>query len=133
MATTLGLPISEVAQLFDVTTRTIRYYEEVGLLSPVYDESGVRRFQKRDLARLKLILRGKRLGFRLAEIREMILLFNEDRTGRKQLERTITYGEQKIQEVDERIEELHALRHDLMDYKEKFQQKYRALQGESGD
>ncbi len=67
--------ISELAAEFDVTTRTIRFYEDEGLISPTRD--GQRRiFSGRDRTRLKLILRGKRIGFSLAEIREIIDMYD---------------------------------------------------------
>ncbi len=67
--------ISDLARDFDVTTRTIRYYEDKGLLSP--ERRGTRRlFQPRDRTRLKLILRGKRLGFSLAEIAEIVDMYD---------------------------------------------------------
>ena len=97
--------ISQLAEQFDISTRTIRYYEERGLISPIRTESGQRLYTKKDRAALKLILRGKRFGFSLEEIHEMISLFDNDRTGRKQLEKTIAYGEQKLKEVTERIED----------------------------
>ncbi|GAB6932752.1 MerR family transcriptional regulator [Calditerricola satsumensis] len=81
--------ISDLAQEFDISTRTIRYYEEVGLLSPIRTPGGIRRYSRRDRARLKLILRGKRFGFSLEEIREMLDLFDADRTGRKQLQKAL--------------------------------------------
>ncbi|MDP2091646.1 MAG: MerR family transcriptional regulator, partial [Pseudohongiella sp.] len=62
--------ISELAKEFDITTRAIRFYESEGLLNP--DRDGRNRlYSQRDHTRLKLILRGKRLGFALEEIREM--------------------------------------------------------------
>ena len=63
--------ISELAKEFGVTTRTIRFYEDQGLLSPKREGTN-RVFSARDRVRLKLALRGKRLGFSLAEIREQI-------------------------------------------------------------
>jgi DNA-binding transcriptional MerR regulator len=67
--------ITELAQEFGVTTRTIRHYEEQGLLTP--ERAGVNRvFSALDRVRLKLALRGKRLGFSLAEIRELFELSN---------------------------------------------------------
>ncbi|MGF1727163.1 MerR family transcriptional regulator [Photobacterium nomapromontoriensis] len=67
--------ISELANEFDITTRSIRFYEDVGLLQP--DRQGnIRVYQRRDKIRLKLILRGKRLGFSLAEIRELFELYD---------------------------------------------------------
>ncbi len=76
--------IAELAREFDVTTRTIRYYEDKGLLSPT--RKGQRRvYAPRDRVRLKLIMRGKRLGFSLDEIRELIDLYDVDPTEATQL------------------------------------------------
>ncbi|XWN53694.1 MerR family DNA-binding transcriptional regulator [Anoxybacillus flavithermus] len=117
--------ISQLAEQFDISTRTIRYYEERGLISPIRTESGQRLYTKKDRAVLKLILRGKRFGFSLEEIHEMISLFDNDRTGRKQLEKTIAYGEQKLKEVTERIEDLMQLKQEmesiLADFRERLQ------------
>lgn len=67
--------IAELAREFDITPRTIRHYEEQGLLSPA--RAGVQRvYDKRDRTRLKLTLRGKRLGLSLAEIRELIDMYD---------------------------------------------------------
>lgn len=67
--------ISELAEEFDVTTRAIRFYEDEGLLSP--QREGTRRiFHGRDRTRLRLILRGKRIGFSLADIREIIDMYD---------------------------------------------------------
>ena len=72
-ATSYG--IAELAREFDVTTRTIRFYEAEGLIAP--KRQGQRRiFAPRDRVRLRLILRGKRLGFSLGEIREIIDLYD---------------------------------------------------------
>ena len=78
--------ISELAREFDVTPRAIRFYEDQGLLSPRRD--GQRRiYTLRDRTRLKLTLRGKRLGLTLAEIRELIDMYEPGRDDRPQLER----------------------------------------------
>tara|TARA_Y100001956_G_scaffold17245_1_gene16790 strand:+ start:202 stop:570 length:369 start_codon:yes stop_codon:yes gene_type:complete len=67
--------ISELAKEFDITTRSIRFYEDVGLIQP--ERKGTMRiYQRRDKIRLKLILRGKRLGFSLAEIKELFALYD---------------------------------------------------------
>ncbi len=82
MSETYG--IAELAREFDVTTRTIRYYEDKGLLSPT--RKGQRRvYAPRDRVRLKLIMRGKRLGFSLNEIRELIDLYDVDPSEATQL------------------------------------------------
>ena len=77
--------ISELAREFQVTTRTIRHYEEQGLISPTRD--GVNRvFNGRDRVRLKLALRGKRLGFSLQEIKELFDLYDVSQDERHQLD-----------------------------------------------
>lgn len=115
--------ISDLAQQLDISTRTIRYYEELGLIIPSRTEKGARHYSRKDRARLRLILRGKRFGFSLDQIREMIELFATDRTGRAQLMRTIEYGNQKLAEIDEKIMELRQLREDILVYKQTFEQK----------
>lgn len=67
--------IRDLAGEFDVTTRTIRFYEDEGLISPAR-RGQTRLFSARDRIRLKLILRGKRLGFSIGEIREIIDLYD---------------------------------------------------------
>ena len=78
--------IGELAREFDVTPRTIRFYEDQGLLAP--RRAGQRRiYAQRDRTRLKLTLRGKRLGLSLSEIRELIDMYEPGRDDRPQLER----------------------------------------------
>ena len=78
--------ISELSREFDVTPRAIRFYEDQGLLAPRRD--GQRRiYTVRDRTRLKLTLRGKRLGLTLSEIRELIDMYEPGRDERPQLER----------------------------------------------
>ena len=78
--------ISELAREFDVTPRAIRFYEDQGLLAPRRD--GQRRiYTLRDRTRLKLTLRGKRLGLTLSEIRELIDMYEPGRDERPQLKR----------------------------------------------
>jgi len=78
--------ISELAREFAITPRAIRFYEDQGLLAPRRD--GQRRiYTPRDRTRLKLTLRGKRLGLTLSEIRELIDMYEAGRDERPQLER----------------------------------------------
>lgn len=69
--------ISELAQEFDVTTRAIRFYEDEGLLEP-HRQGRQRVYSSRDRVRLKLILRGKRLGFSLSEIGDIIDMYDSE-------------------------------------------------------
>ena len=125
--------ISEVAKQFHITTRTIRYYEEIGLLKPERSPTNERLFPKSELVKLKLIARGKRYSFSLEEIKEMILLFDKDRSGKKQLERTIQYGKQRIVDIDERIEELLQIKSEMEQLLTEFTEKLNNLEEESSD
>ena len=81
--------ISELAREFDVTPRAIRFYEDQGLIAP--RREGQRRvYTARDRTRLKLTLRGKRLGLTLSEIRELIDMYEPGRDERPQLERFLS-------------------------------------------
>lgn len=123
--------ISELADDLGVSTRTIRYYEEVGLLEPKrLEDIGQRLYGMRERARLKLVLRGKRLGFSLAEIKEMIDLYDVDPTEKEQLIRTIEYGERRLRELDELCKDLEIIREEILDYHRKFVARLKDLTGE---
>lgn len=119
--------IKELSIEYQLSTRTLRYYEEVGILKPTRPANGMRHYSKREEAKIKLILRGKKYGFSLEEIKEMVLLFDLDRTGVKQLQRTIVYGEQKIVEIDEKIQELYEIREEMDRIANMFRQKLAQL------
>lgn len=121
--------ITQLASKYLITTRTIRYYEELGILKPKRVSTN-RIYSKKDETRLRLILRGKKFGFSLEEIKEMITLFDEDRTGKKQLERTVEYGENKIVEVETRINELTELKTEMEELLVDFKAKLNRLEEE---
>lgn len=109
--------ISELAGEFGITPRTIRYYEEVGLLTPHRSTpTSHRYYDARDRGRLKLILRGKRFGYSLAELSDILHLYDVDPTQKKQIRRTLEYGISHIREIDERIEELEELRKEMLEF-----------------
>ncbi|MFQ5555532.1 MAG: MerR family transcriptional regulator [Acidimicrobiia bacterium] len=86
--------IGELADEFDVTTRTIRFYEDKGLLSPA--RNGTRRiFSVRDRTRLRLVLRGRRIGLSLAEIAEIVDMYDEAPGERGQLGRLLERIEER--------------------------------------
>jgi DNA-binding transcriptional MerR regulator len=85
-ATAETFTISDLAREFALTTRAIRFYEDEGLLSPLR-EGRARVYTERERVRIKLILRGKRLGLALSEIRELFDLYATTRNERPQLEK----------------------------------------------
>ena len=80
--------ITELAREFDVTPRAIRYWEDQGLVSP-RREGQSRVYDKRDRTRLRLALRGKRLGLSLAEIKELIDMYDSPESEAPQLQRCL--------------------------------------------
>ncbi|HXV22892.1 MAG TPA: MerR family DNA-binding transcriptional regulator [Alphaproteobacteria bacterium] len=93
------LTIGELAEEFGCTHRTIRFYEDQGLLSP-RREGQARIFSGRDRARLSLILRGRRLGFSLAEIGEMLDLYDSDPGHVRQLTVALEKGRARIAQLE---------------------------------
>ena len=97
--------ITELAQELGVTVRAIRFYETRGLLEPQRAGS-MRVYTYRDRARLQIILRGKRLGFSLARVREYLDLYDSDPTHRVQLEHLLRGARQRIAELESQREDL---------------------------
>ncbi|HBN47673.1 MULTISPECIES: MerR family DNA-binding transcriptional regulator [Thalassospira] len=97
--------ITDLAREFDVTTRTIRFYEDQELIAPAR-QGQTRIYSHRDRVRLRLIMRGKRLGFSLKEIRDLLDLYDTDRSEIMQL--TILVGK-----INERRDTLRKQRQDI--------------------
>lgn len=117
---TRSYTIAELAELYDVTARTLRYYEEVGLLSPL--RAGTRRiYSDRDRVRVQLILRGRRLGFGIPEIAGMLELYDADPTEVMQLREVIRRGDEKLAEIDRQIEDLRAVRGELAEWRDRME------------
>ena len=99
--------IAHVAHEFGLTHRTVRHYEDLGLISP--ERHGTKRlYRRRDRTRLQLILRGKRLGFPLDQIRTIIDLYDAPRGKRSQLQYV-------LDQIDDRRTDLEQRRRDLDD------------------
>lgn len=98
--------ISELAKEFDVTTRSIRFYEDQDLLKPSR-RGQTRVFSSKDRVRLKLILRGKRMGFSLAETKELFDLWDETPTGNeKQLQKMLKILEDKRAQLEQQKKDI---------------------------
>ena len=109
------LSFKDMCARFDVTARTLRYYEYIELISP-YKEGRARFYGAREVARMTLILRGRRFGFSLEEIRQWLLVYRQKGT-KPQLQywlqladRQLTALEQQRQDLDTTIGELRNLR-----------------------
>ncbi len=111
--------ISELASEFDISPRSIRFYEEKGLIEPGRTGGNQRIYNKRDRARLKLILRGKRFGYSLDEIAEMIGMTDAQFNEVAQIETSLAYGEKKLRELRDRIRELQLLEQDILSVRDK--------------
>jgi DNA-binding transcriptional MerR regulator len=93
----------------------------MGLLTP--KRRGTQRlYRERDKVRIQLILRGRRLGFSLEEIRDMLILYDADPTEVTQLREVIHRGDEKLAQVEAQIQELQAVREELLEWRGKMQQ-----------
>lgn len=104
--------ISELAREFDVTTRTIRFYEDEGLLSP--ERRGQARiYSARDRVLLKLILRGKRLGFSLAECRELFDLYDPEGGNKAQLQLMLDKLAERRKALEQQLNDIRLMQIEL--------------------
>jgi DNA-binding transcriptional MerR regulator len=104
--------IAELAREFAVTARTIRFYEDEGLIKP-RRQGLTRLYSAHDRVRLSWILRGKRLGFSLAEIKELLDLYQVDRTGVQQMRELLRRSRVHIAELERKRRDLDAHIHEF--------------------
>lgn len=105
------LSFKDMCARFDVTPRTLRYYEYIELLAPEKD-GRARWYGAREIARMKLILRGRRFGFSLEEIRQWLLIYGK-KGERPQLEAWLQMADRQLQELDRQRRELDTTIEDL--------------------
>jgi len=105
--------ISELSKEFDITTRSIRFYEDQGLLTPLR-QGQTRIYSKRDRVRLKLILRGKRLGFSLSETGQLFELYDADKSSVTQLTIMLKLIEQKKTELHQQMDDIKVVLMELV-------------------
>jgi DNA-binding transcriptional MerR regulator len=112
--------IAEIAEEFGITHRTVRYYEDVGLVSP--ERRGtVRVFHPRDRIRLQLVLRGKRLGFPLEEIRTIVDMYDQQPGEAGQLRYLLGQIGDRRAELEERRRDVDAALAELDDLEQRCQ------------
>jgi DNA-binding transcriptional MerR regulator len=116
--------IGELANLLELSPRTIRYYEEIGLLNSVKRiEGGKRIYTDKDFQRLRFVTRLKHLGLTLSEMLELEDIYQIHRTNRKVLPRLLELLDTHAVKIDERINSLNKLRADILNYQDKVRQK----------
>lgn len=110
--------IGNLAQEFDITTRTIRFYESLGLITPQRRGSS-RIYSVRDRARLVLILRGKNLGFSLDDIAEYIALYDADPQQLTQTRHLLEKVESTIEDLETKLADIERTMTDLKDIQQR--------------
>jgi DNA-binding transcriptional MerR regulator len=110
----LTYSIGDLSKEFDITTRSIRFYEDQGLLLPAR-KGQTRIYNQRDRVRLKLVLRGKRLGFSLAETGRLFELYDTDKSSATQLPTMMDLISQKRTDLNQQLEDIKAVLFELDD------------------
>ena len=113
----LTFSIGELAKEFDITTRSIRFYEDQGLIAPTR-KGQTRIYNQRDKVRLKFILRGKRLGFSLAETGRIFELYDLDNTSASQLKLMMNIIEQKKSDLHQQLDDIKVVLMELTNLEE---------------
>jgi MerR family transcriptional regulator, repressor of the yfmOP operon len=116
--------IGEIAQKLDMSQRTIRYYEEIGLLNSIKRVEGGRRiYTDEDLRRLKLVKRLKIMGMTLSEMQELEAMWTYEKSSEKVLKRLLELLKNHLKRLDDRIADLDILRHEILEYQERIKAK----------
>ncbi|HOO73268.1 MAG TPA: MerR family transcriptional regulator [Spirochaetota bacterium] len=118
------LSIGEIAGSLEMSQRTIRYYEEIGLLNSVKRiEGGKRVYTNDDLKRLKLIKRLKIMGLTLSEMEELEAMWSIQKSNKKVLTRLMELLNNHLVNLDDRIKDLTILRNEILEYLERIKTK----------
>ena len=116
--------IGEISRLVDLSQRTIRYYEEIGLLHSVRRiENGKRVYTDNDVRRLKFINRLKVLGLSLAEMVELEKIYRKQRNNREILPKLLQILDERAVQIDERVAQLVALKKEIREYQQRLRTK----------
>lgn len=122
--------IGELSREFDITPRSIRFYEEQGLLAP--ERNGQNRvYKNKDRVRLKLILRGKRLGFSLSEVKTLFELYDDSSNSRAQLEAMLRMTQEKRAIMVQQLDDIKMLMNELDDVESRCREELAELNGGS--
>ncbi|CAB0149784.1 Mercuric resistance operon regulatory protein [Pseudidiomarina piscicola] len=127
MNDTTTYSIGELAREFDITTRSIRFYEDQGLLAPTR-QGQTRLYTNKDRVRLKLILRGKRLGFSLAETKRLFDLYDMENSSARQLHTVLELIDEKRVSLHQQLEDIKVLLVELGNLEERCRDELEHLQ-----
>ena len=116
--------IGEISRLVDLSQRTIRYYEEIGLLHSVRRiENGKRVYTDKDVRRLKFINRLKVLGLSLAEMVELEKIYRKQHNNREILPKLLEILDERAAQIDERVAQLATLKKEIREYQQRLRNK----------
>jgi DNA-binding transcriptional MerR regulator len=116
--------IGEISRLVDLSQRTIRYYEEIGLLHSIRRiENGKRVYTDNDVRRLKFINRLKVLGLSLAEMVELEKIYRKQRNNREILPKLLQILDERAMQIDDRVAQLVALKREIREYQQRLRNK----------
>lgn len=123
-AETRTYPIGTLSRMVNLSQRTIRYYEEIGLLHSVRRiENGKRVYTDDDIRRLKFINRLKVLGLSLAEMVELEKIYRSQRNNREVIPKLLQILDERARQIDERITQLNALKKEIREYQQRLRGK----------
>ena len=118
------ISIGELAKKLEMSQRTIRYYEEIGLLNSIKRvEAGRRVYTDMDLRRLKLIKRLKIMGMTLSEMQELEAMWTIEKSNDKVLGRLLELMGNQLRRLEDRIADLNILRNEIMEYQKRIKSK----------
>ncbi len=114
------MQISDLARTLNITSRTIRLYEQMGLVEqPKRTEGGIRVYDKADIIRFKFVLKLKALGLSLQEMKELADIYNRERLPEKIMPRLIELLDSHLDNIKKKITQLRSLETDIAKYKQK--------------
>jgi DNA-binding transcriptional MerR regulator len=123
------MQISDLAKALHITTRTIRLYEQMGLVEPPKrTEGGIRVYEKADIKRFKFVLKLKTLGLSLQEMKELADLYNQVQLPDKIMPRLIELLDNHLSNIKKQIAGLQSLDKDITEYRERIVKEYNLQQ-----
>lgn len=119
------MQISDLAKALHITTRTIRLYEQMGLVEPPKrTEGGIRVYEKDDIKRFKFVLKLKTLGLSLQEMKELADIYTQEQLPEKIMPRLIELLNSHLGQIKKRITQLQSLERDITEYKQRILEYY---------